>query len=434
MSDKMLVEQLVEKALQRGAQDAQASMSVSESTEVSFENNKLKSTQSEQRTEIQLKVIVDGKAGSSSTTDPGDADGLIARALEAAQFGSPVTYELPGFQAAPNVKLHDPAVLGVTRQEMVGMGVDMLETVNEYNPDIMFHAGVNKKVLRYEFANSRGARFADDSTNFDVGGWGELVRGTDIFSTGYGVGGRKRQANQAEIARRVVENFRLAENSAAITSGQYPVIFTPEGCAILLLTLMIGLDGKNAFYGESPLSKRLGEKIADERFTLIDDPLIDFAARSARYDGEGVPKQVTPLIENGVLKNFLYDLDAAGRAGKKSTGSGPGPQISNWVIRPGDVSFEQMVKNTQAGLMVHSVMGLGQGNPMNGEFSLNVQEGYKIENGALVGRVKNVMLSGSVYDVLQNIIAIGDQPEWVPGYFNSYLPYIQAGGLSVTAK
>lgn len=434
MSEKMLVEQLVEKALQRGAQDAQASMSVKETTEVSFKNNKLKSTQSEQRTEIELRVIVDGKAGSSSTTDPGDGDGLIQRALEAAQFGSQVTYELPGFQPAKEVRLHDPAVLGVTRQEMVGIGVDMMETVNEYNPEILFNAGVNKRVLRYEFANSRGARFADDCTNFDMGGWGQLVRGTDIFSTSYGIYGRKRQVNQAEVARRVVENFKLAENSAVITSGQYPVIFTPEGCAILLLTLMLGLDGKHVFYGESPLSKRLGEKIADERFTLIDDPLIDYASQSARYDAEGVPKQVTPLIEKGVLKNFLYDLDVAGRAGKQSTGSGPGPHISNWVIQPGDTSFEQMVKSTTQGLMVHSVMGLGQGNPMNGEFSLNVQEGYKIENGALVGRVKNVMLAGNVYDVLQNILAIGDQPEWVGGFFNAYLPYIQARGLSITAK
>ena len=101
-------------ALQRGAQDAQASLSLSETTDVSFKNNKLKSTQSAQRTEIQLKVIVDGKAGSSSSTDPADADGLVQRALESAQFGSPVTYQLPDLQPAQEVKLYDPALLALT--------------------------------------------------------------------------------------------------------------------------------------------------------------------------------------------------------------------------------------------------------------------------------------------------------------------------------
>jgi PmbA protein len=434
VNEKMLVEQLVEKALQRGAQDAQASLSLSETTDVSFENNKLKSTQSAQRTEIQLKVIVDGKAGNSSTTDPADADGLIQRALESAQFGSPVNYQLATPQPAQEVKLYDPTVLSLTRQEMVGMGMDMLETVNDYNAEILFDANMKKRVVRFEFANSRGVVYADDGTHFDVGGWGQLVRGTDIFFTGHGVNGRRRQVDQGEIARRVVENFRLAEVGASLTSGQYPVIFTPDGAIILILTLMLGLDGKNTFYGESPLANRLGEKIADERLTLVDDPLVDYASNSARFDGEGVVKQTTPLIEKGVLRNFLYDLDAAGRAGAKSTGSGPGPRPSNWVIQPGNTSFEQMVKNTRQGLLVNSVLGLGQGNPMNGEFSLNVQEGYKIENGELVGRVKDVMLSGNVYDVLQKIIAIGDKAEWVGGWLNYCTPYIQADGLSLTAK
>jgi PmbA protein len=434
MSAKSLVVQLVEAALQRGAHGAQASLKESESTDVSYENSQLKSTQSAQRTEISLKVIVNNRAGSSSSTDLKDIEGLVQRALEAAQFGSPVYYDLPGQQPAEAVKLYDPAVPGITRQEMVGMGVDILEAVNEYNPEILVNAELRKETTHQEYANSNGAFFADDFTSFNLGAWGLLVRGTDIYFTGKDAGGRSRQLDHGAITQQIIANFKLAELSAEIESGQYPVIFSPDGLIILLLTLILGLDGKNVVLGASPLSKRLGDQIADERFTLIDNPLIDFSPASSRFDDEGVPRQVTTLIENGVVRNFLYDLDSAGKAGTHPTGHGPGPRPTNWVVSPGDVSFEQMIKNTRAGLLVNSVLGLGQGNPMNGEFSLNVQEGYKIEDGALVGRVKDIMLSGNVYDVLKNIIAIGNRPEWVTGWLPGHLPYLQAGGLSVTAK
>jgi len=90
------------------------------------------------------------------------------------------------------------------------------------------------------------------------------------------------------------------------------------------------------------------------------------------------------------------------------------------------------VKHTREGLIVHDVLGLGQGNPMSGEFSVNLHLGYKIENGEIVGRVKDVMLAGNTYDALKNIAAIGDTAEWAGG--SLLTPPIQIGKLSVVAK
>jgi len=201
---------------------------------------------------------------------------------------------------------------------------------------------------------------------------------------------------------------------------------------ILLLALRLGFNGKNVFLGSSPLAGKLGEKIADERFSITDNPLIDYASSSDKYDGEGVPHQITPLIENGVIKNFLYDLDTAGRAGTKTTGNGVGCGTTNLVIKEGDTPYEEMVTNTKEGLLVHSVMGLGQGNAISGEFSVNVQLGYKIENGEIVGRVKDVMLAGNTYDALKNIAAIGDKAEWAG--WSLLTPPIKIGKVSVVAR
>lgn len=427
----MIVNQLVEKAMEK-AQGAQASLVKIESTDVAFENDKLKSARSSQTTRMGIRVILDGKIGSSSTTDPKDIDDVVSRALEAAEFGSPAHFELPGPRDSTDVKVYDDAVLPVSKEEMVRIGEEMLAVVKEFNGDILVDAGAGKSAAEAEFANSAGVRFATKNTSFGVGVSGVWIRGTDILWAGHGFGWKKRELDHIAVARKAVEFFRMAEKLARISSGEMPVIFTPQGMHVLLLSLRMGFNGKNAVLGASPLSGKLGQKITDARFSIIDDPLIDYAAASSKYDGEGVPHQVTPIIDNGVLENFLYDLDTAGRAATESTGHGIGCSPTNLVISEGDTPYEEMIRGTKEGLLVHSVLGLGQGNPMSGEFSVNVQLGYKIEDGEIVGRVKDVMLAGNTYDALKSIEAIGDKAEWVGGTLLT--PPMKIGGLSVVAK
>jgi PmbA protein len=197
------------------------------------------------------------------------------------------------------------------------------------------------------------------------------------------------------------------------------------------------VDGKNVYLGASPLHDKLGQQIASPSLTIVDDPFIEYGPRTSAFDNEGVARQVTSIIEKGVLRNFIYDLDTAGRAGVKPTGHGSSRSLTNLVIAPGNTPYESMIRNTARGLLVHDFLGLGQGNPINGEFSVNLFLGYKIENGKLVGRVKDVMLAGNAFDALKDIIAISKEREWVSGpqvWFTGLMPYIQVGKLSVTAK
>jgi PmbA protein len=243
---------------------------------------------------------------------------------------------------------------------------------------------------------------------------------------------RKLDHDPKAVAGKAIEWFRMAEKTASVRSCEMPVIFVPQAMKILLIALNLGWNGKNVFLKTSPLAGKLGRRIADERLSITDNPLVDFAGVSGSRDGEGVPHRVTPLIEKGVLKTFLYDLDTAGRAGTESTGHGPGCGTTNLVIAPGDTSFEEMVKSTKEGLLVRSVLGLGQGNTISGEFSVNLHLGYKIENGEIVGRVKNAMLAGNTYDALRQIDSIGNQPEWVGD--SLYTPPFKIEKLSVVAS
>jgi len=164
------------------------------------------------------------------------------------------------------------------------------------------------------------------------------------------------------------------------------------------------------------LCGKLGEKLLDNRITLTDNPQIDFAAGSEPFDDEGTPARTNVFIENGVLKSYLFDLQTAGILGMEPTGSGmrsfasqPSPGSSNLVIGAGDTPLETMIAGVKRGLIVDQLLGGGQSNTLAGEFSVNVDLGFLIENGQIAGRVKDCMLAGNAFTALNNIAAIGDK-------------------------
>lgn len=431
---------VVQKIIQRAKEflnpetdSVQAFMRSRESSGVSFEEDKLKSAESAQRTDITVRVIKNGKVGMSVTTDPKDIEGVVQRALEAAEFGSSANYTMPTAQELTSPELYDPNVLPLAKSEMIHMGEQMMGMIKSYNDEIKTGAELNKALEESQFANSAGAAYAETSTNLVVGVGGQLVRGTDILFAGHWVVQKNRTVDPEDIAEKAIEYFRMAESTASITTGEYPVIFTPEGLAALVMPLGLGLDGKNVLLGASPLKGRLGQQIADPRFSLTDDPHLAYGARSSAFDEDGVPRQPLPLVENGVLRNFIYDLDTAAKAGTAPTGHGTNRRATNLVIAAGDTPLEEMIKGVKEGLMVNDFLGLGQGNPINGEFAANVALGYKIEEGKITGRVKNVMLAGNAYTALKNIVAISIERDWMP-WFNCLAPHILVKGLSVSAK
>lgn len=427
----MKAEQIIERAM-RCAEGAQATISRSESVPVSFESGRLKTIKTTHSIRVDLRVIVDGKLGSSHTTDENDIDGLVDRAVEAAAFGRSVMFSFPSPQAAPVVETYDPAVVSCSKEEMVGIGEEMVGMVRTYDPHVVVYAGVNKTISRLDFANSSGMQFSAEGTHFSVNVYGNRIRGTDILWAGDGFGWRRRDVDHRKIASRVIERFRWAERLARTSSNNMPVLFTPMGMSVLLIALLEGFNGKNVLLGSSPLAGNIGEQVFSERFSLTDDGTVDYASASARYDGEGVPHRRLPLVEQGIVRHFLYDLDIASKAGVQSTGHGPGCGPTNWFIEEGATSYGDLIASVDEGIIVEQGMGLGQGNVIGGEFSVNVSLGYKIEKGEIVGRVKDVMLTGNVYDALRHVGAVGDEAEWTWGAVKT--PPILIERLSVVAK
>jgi PmbA protein len=422
------------------AEEAEVFTVSSEHTPVQFEANRLKHIQSKQSSGVALRIIRDGKTGYATTTELGDSQNLVNAAVETAQFGTIAKFELPALTRYPEIEVFDPEVESVSTEAMIKLGQELIATVRSHTPDIVCEAGVSKEIVSVRIINSRGGQANYRQSVFSLDIEGHLIRDTDMLFVGESESSCHPLTETKAVTEVVLQQLELARNQASVPSQPLPVVFTPRGTAsALILPLMAAFNGKIVLEGASPIGNRLGQPVFDEKLWLWDDSTIAYRPESRPCDDEGVPSQRTPLIEQGRVANFLYDLQTAALAHTRSTGNGtrsgaglPAPSPSAFIIQPGDTTFDEMVSDIKEGLVIEQLMGAGQGNILGGDFSGNVLLGYKVENGKIVGRVKNTIVSGNIYQLLKKIIAIGSEAKWVGSFIQT--PPLYYPALSVATK
>ena len=407
---------------------------------VVFEANRLKSLVGRDSSGMALRLIKDGRIGFSSTTHWDGADTLVENALETAPFGPKAAMDFPGVSDYADVPLYDPAVESQSLEDMINLGQRLIDDVRDVEPEILCDASVSRSVSTLRLLNSNGAAAEYTRSGFSAYVGGALIKGTDMLFLGDGDRSCSPISDPAPLVDSVLTQLERGRDIASPASGELPVVFTPRGVAGALLSpLLAGLNGKSILQGSSPLVGKLGEKLLDERFSLWDDPTMAMIPGSRAFDDEAVPSAKMPLIENGVVRNFLYDLQTAGQAGVQSTGSAhrglnslPSPGVSVGIVSTGNVAFDDMIADIQDGIVVERLLGAGQSNILAGEFNANVLLGYRVENGKITGRLKNTVINGNVYSVLKELRGLGSDATWLGGSFKT--PSIYCGGVSVATR
>jgi PmbA protein len=179
----------------------------------------------------------------------------------------------------------------------------------------------------------------------------------------------------------------------------------------------------------------LGQTVLSPLLTLTQQPAQ--GPFSCPFDDEGTPTRALTLIQNGELRLFYADRTTGHQLGSGSTGNGfrsglgsyPTPGLVNLTIAPGTMDFAALVKHMKKGIIIDQILGSGAG--MSGDFSINVELGYRVHNGEILGRVKDTMVSGNVYTALRQIMAIGSDIDWNGP---CYTPSLIVEGLSVTGR
>ncbi len=199
-----------------------------------------------------------------------------------------------------------------------------------------------------------------------------------------------------------------------IATQRAPVIFDPDVASSLIGGIIAAINGERVLQGASFLKDSLNRKIASSLLTIVDDGIKNKGASSEPFDGEGVATMKNILMENGVLKSFIYNVRAAKRAGVKSTGNAsrggfsslPGIGVHNLIISSGRSTRSDIIKATKKGLLLKEVTGYGI-DPVSGNFSGGAT-GFWIQNGEIAHPVKGITIAGKASDIFNAIDMVGN--------------------------
>ncbi len=246
----------------------------------------------------------------------------------------------------------------------------------------------------------------------------DYVRGISKLSQEQGL-----EKRYLAIARDAVRVALLNLSSLPIEAGEMPVILASGWPAVLIHEAVgHGLEADAIRKKASVFAGKLGEKVASDVCTVVDDGTVNNGTGSFNVDSEGIPSQKNILIENGVLKGYMYDKTNAMLMGKKSTGNGrrmsyncnPIPRMTNTYLLPGQNTSQEILDSVEHGIYAVNFLG-GQVNPATGKFTFSVDEGYVIEKGEIKNSIKGATLIGSGIEIMQRLSMIGNKLEFDKG-------------------
>lgn len=425
-----IAEQLLDLATKAGAEAAEVYQAKSLSRPVFFEANRLKQLETAQSEGIALRLWKDGKPGLAVAYGAVEPQILVAKSIELSQLNEPETPELN----EANRNIYPNLGHTIPMEELVAMGKQAIELVRSNFPEVLCSSQWDCDIETTRLVNSLGLDCSYTDTTLSGYLAVEWIRGDDFLSIGDGQTQRG-HLDPDRIAQSVIKRLEWAKNNVNPPTGKVPVLFTAKAADMLWETVQAALNGKQVVEGASPWSDRLGQTVISPLLTLTQEP--NWGPFSCPFDDEGSPTRKLTLIQAGKLKLFYADRTIGHQLGSGSTGSGfrsglgsyPTPGLVNLVVSPGTMSFSELVKHLDSGIIIDQILGSGAG--MSGDFSINVELGYRVKNGEILGRIKDTMVSGNVYTALKQIMAIGADIDWNGP---CYTPSIVVEGLSVTGR
>lgn len=425
-----LAEQLLELALRSGAEAAEVYESQSLSRPVFFEANRLKQLETSQAEGIALRLWRDGRPGLAVAYGPVDAAALVERAIALSQLSEPEIIEL----APAHPKQYPDLGVGVPIEQLVEWGREAIALVREQYPEALCTADWECDVETTRLINSNGLDCGYTDTTLSCYMAAEWIRGEDFLSVADGQTERG-ILDPVSLAQQILQRLDWAQRNTAPPVGKVPVLFTSKAADMLWGTVQSAMNGKQVIERASPWSDRLGEPVIDSRLTLSQHP--DIGPFSCPFDDEGSPTQPITFVKEGALQLFYTDRTIGRALSSGTTGNGfrpglgsyPTPGLFNLIVEPGFKSLESLLALIDDGIIVDQMLGGGAG--ISGEFSINVDLGYRVQRGEVVGRVKDTMVAGNVYTALRNLIELGGDAEWNG---SCYTPSVVVGGLSVTGR
>jgi PmbA protein len=378
---------------------------------------------------LMLRVFVGQRTATSHTSDLSQAvvDQLVDETVEMARLTSEdesggLPAEAVSREKFPELDILDPSWETLKPQERIDLAVRTEAAALSTDKSISNSEGASFEYARTKvaIANTLGFNGAYEGTSaglFCV----PIAQSKDGMQRDHWMSAARHRSQLAapeEIGKKAAERALRRLGARKIPTCQVPVVFDPLCARSLLSHVFEAVSGSSIYRRSSFLVDQIGQTVASTNVTIVDDALMQAGLGSSPFDDEGVPTQVTPIIEDGVLRNFLHTAYTARKLGAKPTGSGSraasgvvtiGP--TNFYLKAGTDSPEQILSSIKRGLYVVELIGFGV-NTVTGDYSRGAV-GLWIENGKFVHPVQEVTIAGNLRQMLKNIEMIGNDVTFI---------------------
>jgi len=416
-----LAEKLVKKCLSLGAGAAEVFLEANRNLSVNVLKSEIETIEEASTQGVGFRVFVEGRMGFSHCNDMSNKslEDTISRAIAFARLSTPdennVLTDDKGITTVAD--LYDPSIATVPMDQKINMAVE-LEKLAMRDPRITKSsgAGYGERESEVFIANSNGILKSYKSSGCSLGVYVVAEKG-DQKNTGGENCSRVFFADLLpleEIAAVASKKALRLLDPVMIKTQKAVVVFDPDVARSLLGGILNAVNGERVLQGASFLKDYLNRQFASSLLTITDDGTIQKKPGSAPFDGEGVPTRKNLIVENGVLKSFIYNTKAAKRAGVDSTGNAsrggfsslPGIGTHNIYVKAGNLTRNEILAGTKKGLLLLEVTGYGI-DPVSGNFSGGAS-GLWIENGEIIHPVKGVTIAGRAFDILNAIDMMGN--------------------------
>ncbi|MCX7974913.1 MAG: TldD/PmbA family protein [Candidatus Aminicenantes bacterium] len=413
MDFKDLAKQTIKKCLKKGAEAAEIYLENGRNLTIEVRNGEIERIQEAASYGAGLRIIIKGRMAFASSNDLKEKslDEAINRAIAFAKITSadPANVLPDDPRVSPVEGLYDPLIRQVPIDEKIEL-LRRLEKLAMKDSRITKSGGATYREGEGEIilANSNGLLKSFQAT---VCGYGIEVVAEKGEQKSSGSDFRQRRFYAdlpplEEVASKAAREASEMLDPRPVKTQRAAVIFDREVAYALLGGILSALNGERVLQGASFLGKKLGQKIASDFLTLIDDGLRPKGLASKPFDGEGVATQRRIIVHKGILQGYMYNTIVAKRAGVESTGNAsrnsfsslPGIGPHNFYMEAGQAKPEDIIKATKTGFLVKEITGYGI-NPVNGHFSGGAS-GFWIENGRIAFPVKGLTIAGSADEIL----------------------------------
>lgn len=419
----------VDFALELGAQKAESYISKSRELAIEVREGRVETIKLAEETGLGVRVMVDGHTGfafTSENTRQAQDDAVRQALANARSTAEDPLRMLPGpVSAYPSMDIYDPDILTTPVEKKIELARLMEKEAKNFDPrvKVIESSSYYDGEVAITLVNSNGVEATYNGSFCGV--YMALVAGEGQNSqTGFALDYRLKMAglDAGKVGRDAARRAVRMLGAKPVPSGRVPVILDPLVATGLLGVLAPALTAEAVQKGRSVFAGQVDTKVASEVVTLVDDGTREGGVASAPFDGEGVPSSVTILIRDGILQGYLHNVYTAAKEGVQSTGNGirgsfkstPEVGATNFFIKPGEYTPEQLMEDIGSGFYVTEVMGMHTANPISGNFSVGAS-GIWIENGQLARPVRGVALAGNIKDVLNNIEGVGNDLNFFGG-------------------